>query len=94
MDVYLDDYISLLQTSSSFVYETQGLVSSGRISQKCAEPLNTPNHRYTLSGQGSVEKLSLTVSAPQVEISSEVDTALWSALKDSTKLISEGRLLV
>ena len=91
MDINLNDYIDRLQTSVSVVYECQDIAPTGGIAIKCVEPIDAPNHTRTFITDNT--DLVLTVPIPEIEITPEIDTALWKSLENSSVLISKGRLV-
>lgn len=91
MDIYLNDYIDQLQTPVSVMYECQDIAPTGGMTKKYVEPIEKPSHTRTFITDDT--NLVLTVPIPEIEITPEIDTALWKSLEASSVLISKGRLV-
>jgi len=90
IDTNIHDY-NMRQTAASSVYVFAKHHPSGGALGKPAEPLDAVQHCKILFEPDS--KIKVTLPDEAYVLSSEEGNALWSAMRESTKLVSRGRLI-
>ena len=84
------DYADLMQTSTSQYYAKKASTPSGKLLSRVADPIGKPYHSHEFYVQG--KEINFTLPKKAYELSELEGKALWSALRDSTKTVSKGRL--